>query len=101
MRIDSFSKGSVLVDYYVELANITQDVNTLEIKKLFHEALIPQPIVSHKPETENETDNDEENGSYQDIKEEKLVKETFLMGKYVIDPVATDFSGKSFAFFFS
>ena len=99
VRIDSFSKGSVLVDYYVELANITKDVNTLEIKKLFHEALTPQPIVPHKPETENETDNEDENSSYQDIKEEKLVKETFLMGKYVIDPVATDFSGKFFYIF--
>lgn len=98
VRIDSFSKGSVLVDYYVELANITKDVDTLEIKKLFHEALKPQPILPHKPETENETDNDEDS-SYQDIKEEKLVKETFLMGKYVIDPVATDFSGNCLLFF--
>lgn len=70
----------------------------MEIKKLFHEALTPQPLLPHKPETENETDN-EEDGSYQDIKEEKLVKETFLMGKYIIDPVATDFSGKYFISF--
>ncbi|XP_036333033.1 mucin-17 isoform X1 [Rhagoletis pomonella] len=99
VRIDSFSQGSVLVDYYVELANITDDVNTLEIKKLFHDALThppPEMILAHKPETENETDNEDEeesaSGKYREAKEEKLIKETFLMGKYVIDPAATDFS---------
>lgn len=78
------------MDYYVELANVTEDVNTLEIKQLFHDALTPQTIVP--PETENETDNDdnEDPGS----KGEKLVKQSFVMGKYIIDPVATDFSGK-------
>lgn len=89
------------MDYYVELANITEDVNTLEIKKLFHDALThppPEMILAHKPVTENETDNEDEssntNAPYREGTEEKLIKETFLMGKYVIDPSATDFSGK-------
>lgn len=81
------------MDYYVELANITEDVNTLEIKKLFHTALVPQAIAP--PETENETDNEDDVNSQQyiDGKGEKLVKELYVMGKYVIDPIATDFSG--------
>lgn len=93
VRIDSFSKGSVLVDYYVELANITKDVNTLEIKKLFHQALT-QPTLPTAPEIENETDSDNDDDNFKTVMEEKLVKETFIMGKYIIDPVATDFSGK-------
>lgn len=105
VRIDSFSKGSVLVDYYVELSNITKSVDTLEIKQLFHQALVPKepsPAKS-RPDSENETetepgegdrstDNDF-NGDNSDEQQE-LVKGAFQMGKFVIDPVATDFSGK-------
>lgn len=79
----------------MELANITKDVNTLQIKKFFHSALTPKPLVPENSESENETDSDDESEEYkQDLKDERLVKETFLMGKYVIDPVATDFTGK-------
>ncbi|XP_068146548.1 uncharacterized protein [Drosophila tropicalis] len=88
VRIDSFSKGSVLVDYYVELANITEDVDTLEIRQLFHDALTKPttPILPDKDAQENETD------SVAGPQEEHLVKASYQMGKYIIDPVATDFS---------
>ncbi|XP_016947260.1 mucin-5AC [Drosophila biarmipes] len=88
VRIDSFSKGSVLVDYYVELANITEDVDTLEIRQLFHDALTKPatPVLPDKDAQENETD------SVSGPQEEQLVTATYQMGKYIIDPVATDFS---------
>ncbi|KAL7736361.1 hypothetical protein ACLKA6_014831 [Drosophila palustris] len=90
VRIDSFSKGSVLVDYYVELANITEDVDTLEIKQLFHDAL-SRPTMSVLPDKdaqENETDSE----SSVQPQEEQLVKASYQMGKFTIDPVATEFS---------
>ncbi|XP_017049607.1 flocculation protein FLO11 [Drosophila ficusphila] len=88
VRIDSFSKGSVLVDYYVELANITEDVDTLEIKQLFHDALTKPAtlVLPDKDAQENETD------SVSGPQEEQLVTASYQMGKYIIDPVATDFS---------
>lgn len=81
VRIDSFSKGSVLVDYFVELADIPKDINTLEIKSLFHDALTPVPEMS-------EPLNDAE-GSPQPI-----VKEAFKLGNFLVDPVSTDFIGE-------
>ncbi|XP_034653221.1 flocculation protein FLO11 [Drosophila subobscura] len=88
VRIDSFSKGSVLVDYYVELANITEDVDTQEIRQLFHDALTKPvaPALPDKDAQENETD------SVSGPQEEQLVTASYQMGKYIIDPVATDFS---------
>ncbi|XP_070134437.1 uncharacterized protein [Drosophila bipectinata] len=88
VRIDSFSKGSVLVDYYVELANINEDVDTLEIRQLFHDALTKPttPAVPDKDAQENETD------SVSGPQEEQLVTASYQMGKFLIDPVATDFS---------
>lgn len=82
VRIDSFSKGSVLVDYFVELAEIPKDINTVEIKHLFHEALTP---ASQK----SEPIGDEEEGLPQPI-----VKEAFKLGNFLVDPISTDFIGK-------
>lgn len=104
VRIDSFSKGSVLVDYYVELSNISKSVDTLEIKELFHQALVPKTPsatdrINSRPDSENETETEsgEENSSDRELEEKpELVKgAAFQMGKFVIDPVATDFSGSS------
>lgn len=81
VRIDSFSKGSVLVDYFVELADIPKDINTLEIKSMFHEALSPAPQRSEPQE-------DEEEGVAQPI-----VKEAFKLGNFLVDPISTDFIG--------
>ncbi|CRK97209.1 CLUMA_CG010606, isoform A [Clunio marinus] len=79
VRIDSFSKGSVLVDYFVELSDIPKDINTLEIKRLFHEALIPD-------QQKSETSHDDGEGLPQPI-----VKEALKLGNFLVDPVSTDF----------
>lgn len=81
VRIDSFSKGSVLVDYFVELSDLPKDINTLEIKSMFHEALSPAPLRS-EPQPDEE-------GVPQPI-----VKEAFKLGNFLVDPVSTDFIGK-------
>lgn len=83
LRIDSFSKGSVLVDYFVELDDIPDTVNTLQIRRMFHDALKPAPQVNL-----TET-GDQGHGSAV-----PQVKETFLLGKFVLDPMSTDFIGE-------
>lgn len=81
VQIDSFSKGSVLVDYFVELSEIPKDINTLEIKRLFHEALAPvQQKTEPKPEEEGVA--------------QPIVKEAFKLGNFLVDPISTDFIGK-------
>lgn len=83
VKIDSFSKGSVLVDYFVELAEVPKEINTQEIKALFHSALLP----AHMKEQQSEESVGE--GSPQPI-----IKEAFKLGNYVVDPVSTDFIGE-------
>lgn len=85
LRIDSFSKGSVLVDYFVELDDIPDSVNTLQIRHYFHEALTPAKV----PEVNLTEAGDERHSSAV-----PQVKETFLLGKFVLDPMSTDFIGK-------
>lgn len=87
VRIDSFSKGSVLVDYFVELQNITRDVSTLEIKQLFHDSLtvIPKPVIPIA--------NAEEVVS-------EAMNEHYMLGRFIVDPTATDFIGEFFDLFF-
>lgn len=109
IRIDSFSKGSVLVDYFVELTDLSQDINTLEIKRMFHEALrkIPVsviPLQHHKSDTNDDEamDNDggdemmnvEENGhGAVGLTSSVKASENFMFGQFTLDPVATDFIG--------
>ena len=85
IRIDSFSKGSVLVDYFIELKDIQNEMNTTEIKRLFHEALEPVPM-------ERKATNDDENEALP----QPIVKEAFKLGNFVVDPISTDFIGESF-----
>uniref|UniRef100_A0A336KX75 CSON000951 protein n=1 Tax=Culicoides sonorensis TaxID=179676 RepID=A0A336KX75_CULSO len=82
LRIDSFSKGSVLVDYFVELDDISDEVNTLQIKGFFHDALTPTKL----PESiQNDTMDERQSSAV------PQVKETFMLGKFVLDPISTDF----------
>lgn len=85
VRIDSFSKGSVLVDYFIELNQVPEEMNTTEIKRIFHDALEPVNM-QNTPEFEDE-------GLAQPI-----IKEAFKLGDYVVDPSSTDFIGKILIF---
>lgn len=82
VRIDSFSKGSVLVDYFIELKDIPSEMNTTEIKKLFHDAL--EPVTMQK-----NVSSDNENEALP----QPIIKEAFKLGNFVVDPVSTDFIG--------
>ncbi|XP_025075549.1 flocculation protein FLO11 [Pogonomyrmex barbatus] len=70
IRIDSFSQGSILVDYFVELANLRQKVNTQELKVIFHDSLR-----TYNANRWNETS----------------MKGPLKMGMFTIDPKYTDF----------
>ncbi|XP_031826611.1 uncharacterized protein LOC116424403 isoform X2 [Nomia melanderi] len=70
VRIDSFSKGSILVDYFVELANLEEKINTQELKVIFHDSL----------RTYN-------TNRWNDTK----VRDSIKLGSFIIDPKYTDF----------
>lgn len=71
--MDGFSEGSVLVDYIVELTNIDRQINTLEIRRLFHQSL-------------DEIEKSPENF-------QKIDKRAMNFGNFTIDPIYTDFIG--------
>ncbi|XP_012341111.1 uncharacterized protein LOC100865616 isoform X2 [Apis florea] len=70
IRIDSFSEGSILVDYFVELANMQQKVNTQDLKVIFHDSLR-----TYNTNKWNET----------------KTKDSIKLGSFTIDPKYTDF----------
>ncbi|XP_076301897.1 uncharacterized protein LOC143220022 [Lasioglossum baleicum] len=70
VKIDSFSKGSILVDYFVELKNLEEEINTQELKAIFHHSL-----QTYNTNRWNET----------------KVKDSIRLGSYIIDPSYTDF----------
>ncbi|CAL7936146.1 unnamed protein product [Xylocopa violacea] len=70
IRIDSFSQGSVLVDYFVELTDMEQKVNTQELKVIFHDSLR-----TYNTNRWNET----------------RTKGSIKLGSFTIDPKYTDF----------
>lgn len=74
-----FSQGSILVDYFVELANLQQKVNTQELKVIFHDSLR-----TYNTNRWNETS----------------TKGPLRMGTFTIDPKYTDFVGTSNIFRF-
>ncbi|XP_078037466.1 uncharacterized protein LOC144470337 isoform X2 [Augochlora pura] len=70
VKIDSFSKGSILVDYFIELTNLEQKINTQELKAIFHNSL-------HAYNTNR----------WNDTK----TKDSIKLGSFIIDPKYTDF----------
>lgn len=104
VRIDSFSQGSVLVDYFVGLSDVTRDLNTQEIKQMFHDALTTVPVSVVPLNGENGlsdqlTNGNDFNDSIDDLDDEikpQKMKDNYLLGKFVLDPMATDFIGTVF-----
>lgn len=78
----SFSEGSVLVDYLVELNDVARQVDTQEIKKLFHESLDDALLTFGSS-----------NRAGKALNETKLEGKLSL-GNFVVDPDYTDFLGK-------
>lgn len=105
VRIDAFSKGSVLVDYFVELNDISDKVDTLDIKKMFHRALTearPGSVTEEITEKSTPFDPDimvgdqpEEDRVEKPEEIKKIVvdksKGKLEVGKFVVDPMFTEF----------
>lgn len=82
----------MLVDYFVELTNVPEEkhISTLEIKRWFHNALETAPI---KVEPQIEVDDYDDNTDRPASTSKPIVKETYLLGQFKLDPVSTDFIG--------
>lgn len=76
IRIDAFSPGSVLVDYFVELSELGRTVSTADMKRLFHESLLQNTVNS-----EALTSNHPSSAEYSKLK----------LGSFDVDPKFTDF----------
>lgn len=102
VRIDSFSQGSVLVDYFVELADVSRDINTQEIRQMFHDALtaVPVSVVPLNGELNASEDIDDfsDTNDFNEKEHSAKMRENYLLGKFVLDPSATDFIGKRINF---
>lgn len=92
------SEGSILVDYFVELTDIGQQVDTQEIKQLFHEALQAQlqSVNSSNLSLADEGDNDwGDNGDVIAAAAATDRKSAMKkLGNFVLDPTYTDFIGR-------
>lgn len=87
----------MLVDYFVELTNVPEEkhISTLEIKRWFHNALETAPM---KEEPQIEVDESEENiDRLLKSASKPIIKETYLLGQFKLDPVSTDFIGMAIA----
>ena len=76
----TFSRGSVLVDYFVFLDNVDRPISTDQVRSLFHASLLQAG------------DDPEESGTG-DNTLSQLVDEKLRLGRYTIDPRFTDFKG--------
>lgn len=96
IRIDSFSQGSVLVDYFVELDDVSRDINTQEIKQMFHNALteVPMTVVPLKNNATTSSNMERIMADFPD--NAKPSRSNYLMGDFILDPLATDFIGEKF-----
>ncbi|KAF5308399.1 hypothetical protein FQR65_LT06220 [Abscondita terminalis] len=81
IRIDGFSKGSVLVDYLVELNNVSREINTKDLKGLFHDAL--EEALAKNANTREAKSSDLGKNADDDNK--------LLLGNFMVDPTYTDF----------
>lgn len=95
IRIDSFSQGSVLVDYFVELADVSRDINTQEIKQMFHSALTEVPMTVVPLKNNASTASNMEQFTSEFNENAKPSRSNYLMGDFILDPLATDFIGKN------
>lgn len=85
------SKGSVLVDYFVEFSDMGQQISTQEMKKLFHDSLNEVITVEEESVLSEKIVNDEE---LEEAADQKMEKKTFKLGKFSVDPKFTDFVGE-------
>ncbi|KAJ0181126.1 hypothetical protein K1T71_003211 [Dendrolimus kikuchii] len=107
IRIDGFTKGSVLVDYFIELNDVAERVDTLDLKKMFHKSLHeakpgsvietiteapivdefdPDMMLGDQPEEDRMKKSNEKMTKTIDKSAGKLE-----IGKFIMDPAYTEF----------
>ncbi|XP_059049232.1 mucin-2 [Achroia grisella] len=106
IRIDGFSPGSVLVDYFIELNDVDERVDTLDLKKMFHKSLHDAKAgsvveeVTVQPKEEFDSDmmlGDQPEEERMRKSNEKMTKTIdksagkLEIGKFVMDPAYTEF----------
>lgn len=91
----SFSEGSIVVDYVVELTDIAQEVDTREIKQLFHEALQTQlpPVNNSNLSLADDSDGWGDNGDVIAAAAVDRKAAMWKLGNFILDPTYTDFYG--------
>lgn len=110
IKIDGFSEGSVLVDYFIELKEVEERVDTLDLKKMFHKSLHearPGSVVETVTEEPKDNDFDPDVMLGDQPDEERMKKSNEKMtktidksagkleiGKFVMDPAYTEFIGE-------
>lgn len=109
VRIDGFTKGSVLVDYFIELNDVEGRIDTLDLKKMFHTSLHeaqPGSVVETIEEPKEEVFNpdamlgdqpEEERMKKSNEKMTKTIDKSagkLEIGKFIMDPAYTEFIGK-------
>lgn len=106
IRIDGFTPGSVLVDYFIELNEVEDRVDTLQLKRLFHKTLDqakPGSVVEEQitdvdfdPDVMLGDQPDEDKMRKSNEKMTKTIDKSIgklEMGKFVMDPAYTEFIG--------
>ncbi|CAH2068499.1 unnamed protein product, partial [Iphiclides podalirius] len=104
IRIDGFTQGSVLVDYFIELNDVEGRVDTLQLKRLFHKSLNEAKIGSVMEEQVIEEIFDPDVMLGDEPDEDKMRKSNeqmtktidksagkLEMGKFIMDPAYTEF----------
>lgn len=79
-----FSEGSVLVDYLVELNDLGRQVDTQEIKKLFHESLVEEVATENSGREAKSTDFN---------RTQAKMEGKLSLGNFIVDPTYTEFIG--------
>lgn len=113
IRIEGFSQGSVLVDYYIELNDVEDKVDTVDLKKLFHKSLhearpgsvvetvTEEPMEGFNPDMMLGDQPDEERMRKSNEKMTKTIDKSagkLEIGKFVMDPAYTEFIGNYLMF---
>lgn len=106
VRIDGFTQGSVLVDYFIELNDVEERVDTLQLKRLFHKSLneaktgsvVEEQVIEEKfdPDVMLGDQPDEDKMRKSNEKMTKTIDKSagkLEMGKFVMDPAYTEFIG--------
>ena len=78
--LSGYRRGSIIVDYFVLLENVTTNLTSADVRALFHASLPPSDV--------------QDDGETVDGDQKVLpADERLRLGRYTIDPKYTDFKG--------